>query len=244
MAEARRKAVEKTRILVWDLPTRVFHWLLAASFAGAFLTAESERYRDVHVALGYTVLGLLAFRLVWAFVGTRYARLSSFAFSPKAVVAYLKSLATTRPMHYVGHNPAGSWSIYLVVALGLVTGLTGYAVRQELAGHWLEELHEGAANAMLAMVVLHVAGVILSSVLHRENLARAMVTGYKHGRPGQGIGRTRWPVALVLAGSVAVLWSGVLEAPGWFAAPAAKPSLTLQGGHPQPRSHDHTEDDD
>jgi cytochrome b len=244
MAEARRKAVEKTRILVWDLPTRVFHWLLAASFAGAFLTAESERYREVHVALGYTLLGLLAFRLVWAFVGTRYARLSSFAFSPKAVVAYLKSLATKRPMHYVGHNPAGSWSIYLIVALGLVTGLTGYAVQQELAGHWLEELHEGAANAMLGLVAVHVAGVILSSVLHRENLARAMVTGYKQGKPGQDIGGTRWLVALVLAGSVAVLWSGALETPGWLAAPVAKPFLTPHAGHPHPRSHDRAEDDD
>ena len=95
------------KILVWDLPTRLFHWLLAASFAGAFLTAESERYRDVHVLLGYTVLALLAFRLLWAFAGTRYARLSSFAFGPTAVMEYLKSLLRRRPIHYTGHNPAG-----------------------------------------------------------------------------------------------------------------------------------------
>lgn len=235
--------MEKSRILVWDLPTRVFHWLLVASFAGAFLTAESERYRDTHVALGYTVLGLLAFRLLWAFVGTRYARLSSFAFSPKAVVAYLKSLPTKSPMRYVGHNPAGSWSIYLIVALGFAASFSGYAVQQEFGGHWIEEIHESAANAMLALVVVHVAGVILSSVLHRENLARAMVSGYKLGKPGEGIGRTRWLVALVLAGSVAVLWSGALEAPGGFTAPLAKDSL-LQGGHPHHRNHDRADGDD
>jgi cytochrome b len=71
-----------TRILVWDIPTRIFHWLLAASFAGAFLTAESERYRDVHVALGYLLLALIGFRVVWGLVGTRYARFRSFAFGP------------------------------------------------------------------------------------------------------------------------------------------------------------------
>lgn len=236
--------MKNTRILVWDLPTRVFHWLLAASFAGSFLTAESERYRDVHVALGYTVLGLLAFRLVWAFVGTRYAKLSSFAFSPKAVVAYLKSLATKHPLHYVGHNPAGSWSIYIIVALGFAAGVSGYALRQDFGGHWLEGLHEGAANVMLAIVLAHVAGVILSCVLHRENLARAMVSGYKRGEPGEGIGGTRWLVALALAGSVALLWSGVLETSGKFAVPREKPSLTAHAQHGQARSHDRAKDDD
>lgn len=169
----------KHRIFVWDLPVRLFHWLLAASFAGAFLTADSERYRDVHVVLGYTVLGLIAFRLLWAFVGTRYARLSSFAFGPRAVVAYLRSLLSFRPLHYVGHNPAGSWVIYGLVVLALVTGATGYATYNEVGGHWLEEFHEGAANVMLTLVLVHIAGVVVSSLVHRENLVKAMVTGYK-----------------------------------------------------------------
>ena len=114
--------MEKTRILVWDLPLRMFHWLLVVSFAGAFLTAESERVRDMHVALGYTFVGLLAFRLVWGVVGSRYARFASFAFGPEAVLAYLGSLLTRRPDHYVGHNPAGSWVIFAIVVLGVVTG--------------------------------------------------------------------------------------------------------------------------
>lgn len=78
--------------------------------------------------LGYTVLGLLLFRLVWAFAGTRYARLSSFAFGPKAVLAYLRSMVSGAPTHYVGHNPAGSWSIYAIALLGIVSGATGYAL--------------------------------------------------------------------------------------------------------------------
>jgi cytochrome b len=176
--------MDKRRILVWDLPVRAFHWLLAITFAGAFLTAESERYRDVHVALGYTMLGLLAFRLIWALVGSRYARLSSFAFGPRAVLAYLRSLLTLRPLHYIGHNPAGSWVIYLLVVLGLLTGVAGYATYNDVGGEWLEELHEGTANAMLTLVVVHVAGVVVSSFLHRENLVGSMVTGYKKRRDG------------------------------------------------------------
>jgi cytochrome b len=169
----------RKRVFVWDLPVRLFHWSLALSFAGAFLTAESERYRDVHVVLGYTVLGLVAFRLLWAFVGTRYARLSSFAFGPRDVVAYVKSLLAFRPLHYVGHNPAGSWVIYGLVLLALVTGAAGYATYNDIGGHWLEEFHEGAANVMLTLVFVHLAGVFVSSLIHRENLVKAMVTGHK-----------------------------------------------------------------
>src|SRR5574340_294049 len=137
--------MERTKILVWDLPLRVFHWLLAASFAGAFLTAESEPYRGVHVVLGYTVLALLAFRLVWAFAGTRYARLSSFTFGPATLLGYLKSLLKRAPSHYVGHNPAGSWVIYALLALGFAVGISGYGVHAELGGHWLNGLPEGLA---------------------------------------------------------------------------------------------------
>lgn len=169
----------QTKVRVWDIAVRVFHWSLVIAFTGAFVTAESERLRDVHVVLGYTVLGLLAFRLVWALVGTRYARLSSFAFGPRAVAAYLRSLLALRPLHYVGHNPAGSWVIYLLVLLGLVTGASGYATYNDIGGEWLEDLHEAVANAMLLLVFVHVAGVIVSSLLHRENLVKAMLTGYK-----------------------------------------------------------------
>ena len=196
-----------TRILVWDVPTRVFHWLLAGSFAGAFLTAESEMFRDVHVLLGYTMLGLIGFRLVWGLVGTRYARFSSFLFGPSKVVAYLKSLLTGSPQHYVGHNPAGSWAIYGLLLLGLLSGATGYAVYNQTGGEWLEELHEAAANTMLALVVVHVAGVLVSSLLHRENLVRAMIYGYKKGEAGQGVRRAHWLIGISLLTGAVALWS-------------------------------------
>ena len=194
------------RVLVWDLPIRVFHWLLAASFAGAWLTAESERWRDVHMMLGYTVAGLILFRIVWGLVGTRYARFRSFLFRPSELLIYLRSLATRSPRHYLGHNPAGSIAIFLLLALGLVTALTGFAYHQELGGEWLEDVHEAAALVMLWIVGVHVAGVLVSSLLHHENLARSMVTGRKRGEPGEGISRRHVGVALLLIALGAGLW--------------------------------------
>lgn len=112
----------KMKILVWDLPTRWFHWLLALSFAGAWFTSESERYSDLHVMLGYTLLGLIAFRLVWGAVGTQHARFADFAFSPAKVVQYVKSLLSGKPEHYLGHNPAGAVAIFLLLGWVLPPG--------------------------------------------------------------------------------------------------------------------------
>lgn len=176
-AQTDRHAAPTVR--VWDLPTRIFHWSFALSFAGAWLTAESERLRDVHVLLGYTFGGLLAFRLVWGLFGTRYARFASFLFSPADVVRYLRSLVAGRPEHHVGHNPAGAIAIFALLGLGAATALSGYAVYQDIGGEWLEELHEGAASAMLVLVAIHLAGVFVSSLLHGENLVASMITGRK-----------------------------------------------------------------
>jgi cytochrome b len=212
------------RILVWDAPTRVFHWLLAATFAGAFLTGDSERWRDIHLLLGYSFAGLIAFRLVWGLIGTRYARFRSFLFRPREVLAYARSLLGRSPRHYLGHNPLGSIVIFLLLGLGLVTALSGWAYYAELGGEWLEELHEGAAFAMLGLVLVHMTGVLVSSLLHRENLVRAMVTGRKTGEASQGIRRSHaWLAALLLVsvGAFAVWYPATqVAAPGGQAATA------------------------
>lgn len=196
------------RILVWDIPTRVFHWTLALSFAGAFLTAETERYRDIHVALGYLMLGLIVFRLVWGFAGTRYARFASFLFKPAQVVDYLRSLLARQPEHFVGHNPAGGLAIFLLLGLGLTTAVSGVLLYQEIWGEAFEELHEGAANFMLAVVFIHIAGVAVSSLLHHENLVRSMFTGYKNATPEAGIARSyTWLGVIMLATIITFLYS-------------------------------------
>lgn len=222
-------------IKVWDVPTRIFHWLLALSFAGAYLTSESEHYRDVHVMFGYTLAGLIGFRLAWGVVGTRYARFTSFLFRPGRVLEYLKSLPSSSPKHYLGHNPAGAVAIFLLLALGLLTAVSGFATYQEVGGEWLEELHEGAAGTMLAVVAVHVLGVVVSSFLHRENLVRSMISGNKRGTADQGIPKTRLAVGALLLAAVLGFWTA--ERSGWI--PASPERVATQGhDHGHHRKHD------
>jgi len=195
-----------SKILVWDVPVRVFHWMLVLSFAGAYLTAESERWRLLHVTLGYTMGGLLAFRVLWGVVGTRYARFSSFVQGPAHVLRYLRSLLSGKPEHHVGHNPAGALAIVVLMLAGVCIVITGWAGYNEIGGEWVSELHEAAANTMLLVVGVHVSGVLVSTVLHRENLVRSMVTGTKQGLAAQGIRYAAWPVALALLAAVVAFW--------------------------------------
>lgn len=196
----------QSAILVWDAPVRVFHWLMVLSFAGAYITSESERWRLIHTTLGYTMAGLLVFRLLWGLVGTRHARFTSFVRGPAAVVRYMRSMASGAPAHFTGHNPAGAVAIVLMLMAGAVIAATGWATYNEIGGEWLSEVHEGAANFMLAVVGVHVAGVLLASRLHRENLARAMVTGRKRGAPEESARWSWWPLALALFVTVLVFW--------------------------------------
>ena len=171
--------IDTKPIRVWDLPTRLFHWSLVASFIIAFVTAESEKLRDIHVIAGYTLGGLLVFRLLWGFVGGGYSRFAEFLPTPQKLIRYLTSLMNGKPQHYVGHNPAGAVAIFLLLGFGAVAAFSGWAVYENVGGHFMEELHEGAANGMMAIVVIHIAGVIVSSWLHHENLVLAMITGWK-----------------------------------------------------------------
>jgi cytochrome b len=202
------------RILVWDAPVRVFHWLMVLSFAGAYLTAESERWRLVHVTLGYTMAGLVAFRVLWGLMGTRHARFATFVRGPAAALRYLASLRRGRPEHHTGHNPAGALAIVALLALAVAVAASGWGVYNEVAGDALEELHEGAANLMLALVAVHVVAVLLSSWLHRENLIGAMISGRKPGAPQDGI-RSAWRsvAALMLAAVLGFWWLQWRDAP-------------------------------
>lgn len=180
-------------VKVWDPLVRLFHWSLVAAFAAAYLSGED--WLGVHTAAGYTVLGLVLFRVLWGVVGTRYARFSSFVRGPRVVIGYLRDLLRGRERRYLGHNPAGAAMIVALLTsltFTLGSGLAVYGIDPGAgplagwlagAGHaWkeaLEEVHEFFANATLLLVGLHVAGVILAGWRHRENLVRAMVTGRK-----------------------------------------------------------------
>lgn len=182
----------QSTIPVWDPLVRLFHWSLVLAFLVAF--ASGDEWLGLHVPAGFLIGGLIAFRLVWGVVGPRHARFSDFVRSPAAVRAYLGDLVSLRAPRYVGHNPAGGIMVLALLASLAVTTASGLALygSAEFAGpladlvshapFWtglLEGLHELAANLTVLLVVLHVAGVLVSSVLHRENLVRAMITGRK-----------------------------------------------------------------
>lgn len=225
----------KRSILVWDFPVRVFHWLMVLSFLGAYVTAESERWRLLHVTLGYTMAGLVAFRLLWGLIGTRHARFTDFVRGPRAALRYLGGLMRGRPEHHVGHNPAAALAIVALLVLTALTALSGWSTYNELGGQWLEEAHEAAANLMLAVVFVHVAGVLLGSWLHRENLVRAMVTGRKPGAPEDSI-RNAWHMVGTLM-LMAVLGFWWLQ---WHSAPASEPDsrpAAVEKTHRHDRHH-------
>ena len=222
------------KILIWDAPIRVFHWLMVLSFAGAYLTAESERWRLVHVTLGYTMAGLVAFRVLWGLVGTRHARFSSFVRGPAAIARYLRGLVGGRPEHHAGHNPAGALAIIALLGMTLVVTAAGWATYNEVGGHWLEELHEGAANVMLGIVGVHVAAVVLASWLHRSNLIGAMLTGRRLGSPQDGV-RSAWrSVALLMLVAVMGFW--------WMQWHAAASAGVVAITAAAPKVHDRDDD--
>lgn len=178
-------------IKVWDLPVRIFHWLLVAGFFIAYFT--EDELLTIHVWAGYLVLGLLIFRLIWGFTGNDYARFSNFICSPAKSYAYLKEVIAHKSKRYLGHNPAGAGMIIMLIAslfMTVISGLIVYAADQNLgplAGlvgeryeDFWEKAHEITANLTLFLVFVHVAGVIYESIIHGENLVKAMWHGYKN----------------------------------------------------------------
>lgn len=179
-------------VKVWDPLVRIFHWTLVLSFTVAYISGEE--WLDLHVVAGYLIAGLLGFRLLWGLIGTRHARFSDFVYRPSAIKAYLRDLGQMRPRHYLGHNPAGGLMVILLLLSLLLTTFTGMAhlAIEEAQGPlvglvastglWpdlFEETHEFFANFTLLLVFVHIAGVLVSSLLHGENLVHAMITGRK-----------------------------------------------------------------
>lgn len=164
-------------VKVWDPLVRVLHWSLAGGFALAYATGEE--ILSLHEVAGYAVIAIVGVRALWGLLGPRHARFDDFVPGPARLVGYLRELLAGRPRRYLGHNPAGGAMIVALLAGVLATSATGVLTLS--GGEAFEELHEAAANATLVLVLLHVAGVVLSSRLHQENLVRAMITGWKRG---------------------------------------------------------------
>ncbi len=164
---------------VWDAFVRIFHWSLVASFAVAFVSGDD--WKSLHIWAGYAAGALIAMRLLWGLVGTHYARFTQFVKPPLVVASYLRDIATGREARYLGHNPAGGAMIVALLATLAGLCISGWLLTTD--AYWgskaMEEIHETLANVALALVGLHVVGVLLASLRHHENLVRAMITGRK-----------------------------------------------------------------
>lgn len=189
---------EVKKIKVWDAPVRLFHWSLVIGFVLAYLSAE-KHLMDIHVLIGYFLCSLLVFRLLWGFIGTQYARFRSFVFSPAETLGYVRSLRSGHPIHYYGHNPAGALMVFallgllaLIFASGLVTlavidyeGPLLFLANQmgDDTAYLFRHLHDWLVKIALLLIPLHLLGVLQGSIQHKENLVRAMVTGWKQVHP-------------------------------------------------------------
>lgn len=186
-------------VRIWDPFVRVFHWGLVGAFVVAYIS--EDHYLDIHTIAGYTVLTLVALRVLWGFIGSRHARFKDFVRPPGEALGYVKDTFLGRARRYLGHNPAGGLMIVAMLLSLLVTTVSGVALLgvEESAGplatlmagvshgfeEGLEEVHEFFANFTVALVLGHVLGVLVESLFHRENLVRAMFTGNKPLRDGE-----------------------------------------------------------
>jgi cytochrome b len=184
----------KQNVKVWDLPTRLFHWMLVSSFIAAYISAEFH-FGFLHYLIGYFLCLLLLGRIIWGFTGNQYARFKSFIFSPQETLAYVSSMKQNNLIHYYGHNPAGALMVFAVLALLLLifmTGLITLAVidfegpllflanyLDDETSYAVRHLHGWLIDIALVVIPLHVLGVIVGCFQHKENLVRAMITGNK-----------------------------------------------------------------
>lgn len=198
--------------LVVDAPTRMFHWLFALSFVGAYATAEGERWRALHVTLGYTLAGLLAFRLIYGLVGPRHARLGLLWRRLASTPDWLRSIGRARSLRGVnwrqGANLLMAIAVAALMAWVVPLTLSGYAAYSDwgdlLGGEWVEDAHEFFGEAFLAIVIGHLALIAGLSVLRRKNQAQAMLTGRVEGVGPDLVQRNRsWLAAAILLAAIA-----------------------------------------
>jgi cytochrome b len=201
--------------LVWDWPLRVFHWLLVICVAGAWATHYAGlEWFDWHRRLGYATLVLVAFRIVWGFVGTRYARFGSFVRGPRDIFEYLANLraSATNP---AGHNPLGALSVIAFLVVLVIQAATGLFANDEIANAgpffgWVSQetsnqltaIHHLNSNVLLGLIALHLLAVAYYDIVRKSGLTKTILTGRKQG--AEGIPGSRGALALLIAGLLAV----------------------------------------
>jgi len=193
---------------VYDLPIRIFHWIFSTLFVAAFMIAktiddESANF-SYHMLAGLLLGFTIMLRIIWGFVGSKYSRFSSFALKPQDLFSYFRNILSGEKKKWAGHNPASSWATLAMLGFGLALGVTGYLMTSGQK-ETFEDVHELLANGFLITVLLHIAGVILHSIRHRDVIALSMVDGAKSGlNQNETISNSRPVFALVFVGLIAL----------------------------------------
>jgi cytochrome b len=202
-----------------DAPTRMLHWLLAFSFTGAYLSAESERWQLLHFTLGYTVLGLVLFRLIWSLVGPQRSRWRAWSSKLMGLPRQLLAWPEGRGNLLASYAGLNTLAVVAVLGASLFAAASGLTLEQEWlgnwAGEWVEDVHGALGDVALALVLAHLGLIVLVSLLRRQNQALPMITGKTPGRGPDLVKRPLTPVALLILAAVAVFWYWQ-----WQAAPA------------------------
>jgi len=179
-------AANKTQ-RVWDPLVRIVHWSVVGGVVAAWLTREAGR--EIHEAISYAVAALVALRIVWGFIGSRHARFASFVRGPRAVLAYAQlTLRRSEPRH-LGHNSLGACMIVALLGLLIAISISGWLMGTDafFGSEAMENTHEALVYALFALVALHVAGAVVTGLMHGENLVRAMVSGRKRAAAPQDV---------------------------------------------------------
>jgi len=233
--------------LVYDLPLRLFHWLFAGLFVTAYViasVAEDSSLFPWHMLAGLTLGFVVLARVAWGLFGTRHARFASFRLDPADLVRYLKGLFTGGQPVVAGHNPASSWVAIILMILALGLGATGYLMTSSGNPESLEEVHELLANTFLIIVVLHIAGVVLHSLRHRDGFALSMVDGRKQGiDPAETIASPRSAIGLVFIAAAAAFAVNVVRNYDPASQSLNLFGTTLQMGE-QEQEGEHEDEDD
>lgn len=204
--------METSRVRIWDLVVRSFHWLLAAGFVIAFAIAtladDHGTIFPLHALIGMAVVFMVILRIVWGFIGSRWARFTSFEMRPGALFAYLRgAVGRTPPTEHSGHNPATSWFVIASLVVLLLLGVSGFM--NALGNESAEDVHEVLAWTMVVLAGIHIAGIAVATVRTRENVALTMISGMKRGDATAAIGSARpWSALLFVA--LTAIWAGVL----------------------------------
>ena len=168
---------------VWSIGVRLLHWTLAASMIASFATHEGGG--QLHEVLGYVALVAASLRVTLGLFGPRHWRFRAFVRGVGETACYALAVLHKREARFIGHNPLGGWMVLVLLADALAAGFTGwlYTTDRFWGVAWMEELHGALGEALLPLLLLHLGGVVFTSLRHRENLAMAMIHGRKRGAP-------------------------------------------------------------